>query len=793
MASKRNLVVLLIMPFVVALLSFNALKTTFNLIENDIIGISWDYDDNEMFILSNDKYKYPLEAKALSDSRYETISKLNWSVQNTDGVGIAHAEIINENGKNYLHTLSEGEVMISVSNVKGNIHKSMNATIFLNNMIVFNSSVKGSQSNIDSNVYYGQYDFNDNNKVLSNISYKTKAVFEGANAEAEIISSSDNVTYSNSNNLISFKNNISNPVEDAYVELGFKGMSSLETFRYNFKIVKDGINVYTYDDLLKCTNKSNDGEIVVLRKNLESKANLTLMDNSNSVLFGKENNSFEDDIYKFETRFNRNYIDQWNNFASLSNGQYKSISSQVNVGIHIQKDFYGNGFTINMHDLTYPYGVVDVYDQTGNIHQVPVLKEENIFKGPLVYYSLGDPNGTPLAKAYGQDNIGMYVEGSDITINDVRVKNCDFGDNLFNLEYTGTVMEVYGNNITIKNSVLSSGKTVLKVYDSNNVLLDNSLLTYSRNFLLSTGSYQYLTVKDSEDSNYLTQSGEVINTSINNFLTKDHEGDLSLTNYTVGSSITDKLLQSIKSIQNGLDNNSVQNLYKGDLTIKDSLFYQSGIASIALESLFNGPFLYNASPSKVTSVLSNHSSEFEQQGLGIPFIPTNVGGTSYPVKLTLSGNTQFFDYKTSDFLDLGGLVQENVSTVPQIFGTTEEITLDKIFPVKNILMKKANEKNALYNNKVNVPIAYYGGGLNLSTLTYDDSFSFQSHLLDEIDVDFVSEYASTPNISNDVLTRVLLKCVTLVSGFNSFKFVISNGDGYLYDEYPSIQSLINNS
>ena len=792
MASKRNLAILLVMPFVVALLSFGALKATFNLIESDIVAIDWEYDDNEMFVLSNDSHKHLLKATALNDENYPAVSDLDWSVENVNLSEEPHAEIIEENGSAYLKTLSTGEVIVSVRNKRGNIQKSMRVTIFENSVIIFNSLVKSSQSNIDKDVYYGQFDLDGNSKVLSSISFELKAVFEGTDTEAEIKASSSNLTYNNETRTITFKDNLVDKVEDAYIELGYKNILSSDSYRYDFKIVKDGVNVYNYEDLLKCTNKSESGEIVVLRKNLVSEDNLKIMDPNSSSLFGTSKANFKNEIYKFETRFNRNYIDQWNAFAASSGGQYSPISSTVNVGIHVQKDFYGNGFTINMHDLTYPYDKRQELDsQTGEYQIVPQLSNLNLFRGPLTYYSLGDPNNSPLAKAYGQDNIGMYVEGDNITINDVRLKNCDFGNNLYNLNYTGTTMEVYGDNVTIKNSVLSRGKNVLKVYDSNNVLLDNSLLEYSRNFLLSTGSYDYLPVDDSTVKSFVNQDGSASDDTLANYLAPNQNGDQALTSYTIGSTIDNNLLSSIRSIQSGLDNSSVTNQYHGDLTVKDSLFYQSGITSIALESMFNGSFLYNASPNKVVSVLSNHSSEFEEQSLGIPFFPTGVGGTSYPVKLTLKGKTQFYDYKTQNLLDLGGFVEENMNKVSSIFSTSETLTLDKIFPIKQLLMDSTEALNVIYENQMNIPITYYGGGLNLSTVIYDN-FVDQDHLLDNVVVDVVSRYA-TGAISNDMLVRILTKCVTLVSGFNPFKFVFAKGDGYLFNETPKVQTLIDNN
>ena len=86
-----------------------------------------------------------------------------------------------------------------------------------------------------------------------------------------------------------------------------------------------------------------------------------------------------------------------------------------------------------MHNLAYPYEEQQL-NIDGTLSIIPVLTSENKFRGPLPFYTLGDPNKLPLVTAYGQDNIGMYVDGDNITINDLELKNCDFGNSLANLE-----------------------------------------------------------------------------------------------------------------------------------------------------------------------------------------------------------------------------------------------------------------------------------------------------------------------------------------------------------------------
>ena len=798
MASKKNLVILLIMPFAVSLLTFRAISMTFNLIDNDIIAIDWDYEDNEAFSLSGDKTKHKLTARAINDRNYPTGQSLKWGVYNADGVSEPHAEIYVSNGMSYLNTLSTGNIVVTVQNNKGNVQKKMNAVIFENNVIVLNSKVKASQANVDPINYYGQYDLINGRKQLSSIEYSLKAICEGNDNTTHLIEKSDNITVDSMKNVISFNTGGTAPYQDAFVKFGFNNPVYPETLTYNFRIVTNGVNVYSYDDLLNCTNRSSAGEIMVLRKNFESSENLDRTDAGNTVLFGNMNGksfTFSDEIYRFETKFNHEYIDQWNDFANNSNGQYKSVSKEVKAGLRIQKDVYGNGYTINMHNLTYPYDTIMAIDQDGNNQVVPKLTADNLFRGPLPYYTLGDPNKMPLVTAYGQDNIGMYVDGNNITINDINLKSCDFGNNLANLDTVGTTMELHGDNITIKNSRLSNGKAVFKSYDSNNAVVDNCMLSYARTFLCMTGSYEYMKVNPDEIYQFMTEDGVSSLSKLRDYLAEDAGGDKALTNYMYGKDDKGYLLKAMRSLQSGLDNKRT-NTFKGSLTVRDTLFYMSSISSIGLESLFNGPFLFNGAPSLVSKTLSGTANEvLEENGLGIPYIPTQISGVSYPVKLKLEGKTKFYDYKPQNIFDISGLVGENVSTLAESVGYGDKVSLDKIFPIKSILNEEGRKRNAVTEGQLNVPIVFYGGGINYSEVSLGDDCEYKSHMTDIFEVDFLSRYSEIKSEGEGIAANLMgavLKSVTIVTGFNPFKFALAKNDRYLFGEAPQVQELNEN-
>ena len=161
---KKNLIILLLIPFLIALIGAAAVKTTYKIIENDIIDIKWKYDDTEAFKVGE---KEILEATYVAEKNYEISpgNELIWSIENKDKTDEeTHAEILEENDKFYLNTLSIGDCIITCSNKKGNVSKSMNAIIYETGAIVINSAIKASQANIDNTIYYGEYDLNNNQK-----------------------------------------------------------------------------------------------------------------------------------------------------------------------------------------------------------------------------------------------------------------------------------------------------------------------------------------------------------------------------------------------------------------------------------------------------------------------------------------------------------------------------------------------------------------------------------------------------------------------------------------------------
>lgn len=831
---KKNLVILLLVPFIIAILSAGVITGALNLVERDIIGIGWEY--NQAIAVKKDQ-QILLKAYGISDKNYPvTDVKLVWSIKDDGTSSMKIAEIVDNK---YLKGINDGRTTLHCSNESGTIGKNIEVVVYSTSAIVISPKIKSSKANIDSNIYYGQYDFDENYKKVG-ASFEFEIETYGSNTSDDVkllkieslvdsaYEDEENVSVNMNTRVISISNNIFLTDKDSdrlnkkqslkqievKITFGFDA-SDIDNKTANetkFIVVKDGINVYDYNQLLESTNRSDSGEIVVLRKSFESLSFYTDHYDTNVELFGNYVDgkySFKDEVYRFTTNYNHEFIKQWNELAS-KNKNISETTDQVLVGLHVQKDFYGNGYTVNLHNLTYPSKTQEI--DGGTI--TPELGENDLFRGPLPFYLLGNPNDmkNALVGAYGQDNIGMYVEGDNITVNDVNLKNCDLGNALQNLEYVGTVLETYGDNIVIENSILSNGKNVVKTMSST-VDIKNCLIQNSRNFLLTSGSYKYAEVDDKKENTFYDKDGNLRKSSLKDYLffnertstnfdSFDSYGDELLNRYMLGWYKDQKIAMEngIDSVQSALDNNITTLPNDGTTNIIDTLFYQSGISCIGLETLFNGPFLYNSAPSFVSYIFSAFG-----EAINAPLLAKGVGGISYPVTVNIKGSTKFYDYKKVDEIDLSGLILEHITSIFSEFLGDTKVTIEKIFPLIPLLRSAISFDGGFKIvdgvSYTNIIAAYYGGGLNLSKINFSsDSEYYRSDMrTKQLELKFLDEYLQDSytseegslNLNRSLLKTVLLKCVTIVTGFNPFKLICGK-KGYLFNMKPQVTELKDN-
>ena len=167
-------------------------------------------------------------------------------------------------------------------------------------------------------------------------------------------------------------------------------------------------------------------------------------------------------------------------------------------------------------------------------------------------------------------------------------------------------------------------------------------------------------------------------------------------------------------------------------------------------------------------------------------------------------------------MDISGLIDENISSIAGDFLSEEDakkINIDQIFPIKSYLFNKASSNGALLakdeKKYINVPVAFYGGGINLSTVNMD-TLDIKSKMTSPLEIDLLDRYLDMEGIDFEeimnmiqngqlnqaiipLIKNVMLKCVTIVIGYEPFEFICYKSDDLLNSKGPQIEDLILNT
>lgn len=789
---NKILLLLLIIPFAIVFIVFLSTDVLIVNVNTDIEGISWKYLENEGILIGE---RLDLEAEGIFPNGYieNEGNDLVWVSEDTN-----IASIHKEDDKYYLIGESEGETKITCSNEKGNVSRYFNLIVSSGPTIIINDAKYSNSGNSISGInYYGEYDFDNNfNKIPANTSLNISFIGLDENRYSYRIIGNEEEVLISDNNEITF-------LDGGEIKVSVLINGTEISKDYTFNVIKDGVNVYDFYDLMHCTNLSSDGEIVVLKTNLVSNSFLTNPNNQNIInqnkdiyqVFGdnsltkvnkdgQERLNFDDFLYKFTSTFSTDYIDAFNE-EYKNDSNVKKLTKEVLVGVHIQKDFYGNGFNINLNNLVFPSSIPTSIEGS-NIY---LPSDVDYFKGPLIYYAIKSNGGESIVEVYGQDNIGFYIDGNNITIDDVIFSNVEQQNVLNNYIYAGTVVELNGDNITLKNSIFENGRNVVRDFatlnketmdsTNENILIDNCLLRNSREFLLKVGSNSFEKLSDLE---YSALSASLKN-NMNNILdtafkylsgyhytgselTKDEINDLlndCLRVSQIYDGDSDKSLNTNPSLYSGsskIKDEEGNLIYTGSTTVKDTYFSKAGLFSISLDSMFDGSVLYGKQPNSLIEVINNT----------LKSITPNVGGTSYPTILKLSGDTRFYDWKDISNVDSSSLIGGT--------GYNENNVRD-YFPLESIIKDYINENPSLAHTRsdgrtfVNGAITYYGGGFNfskldISELVNKDLFNLVNDEPTDIEANLFTYFALNP--SEVATIRLIQGCIPFASGFNSFRF-----------------------
>lgn len=751
---KGALSLLLIFPFLIAFLAFTASDYLIKEVEQDIDDIVLPYEPLQPFGLKQGKVK--LEAEAIFNDKYPVSAgnEIIFSVPEDQSI----ARIDHEADGYYLVPLSEGQVEVTASTAKGNVVKKFTALVYGEaGSIVVTLDNPFSTAGIGKTKYWGRYDI-----VYDSITspyYKHDAVI-GFSAYVVGNDAMDirDFTFEHSDNLKVDFDDMEISVlglGDSYIRFTHPFSTSTMPVEIAFKVV-DAVNVYSYEDLIKATNLSETGEAVVLHTNLDSQANYDKLANKNGTsVFGLVDGKVNPElyVYDFETTYNHDFSKWWND----ASGAYYDIEITIHSGIRIRQSLYGNGFLINGHDLCYPSSYSTLED--GTIKPEFSMDGNDIFRGPLVYASAGNPYtpyGTisssvePLLVIYGQDNSLIYVDGDNVVIDDLRLRNADFGNNYQNLFTAGTGIDVNGEDVTISNSVVSSARTLIRSYSSS-LTVDNCLLQNCLEFGVRTGANESNKVNYSDEIKYVDGYGNEKSTLVGDYLGKMNfevgktdetmmsgKADSILTNGILFHNQTnvfinavqktdlkrdlmdqEMLLNGSKTVQEALTNDygyvnaDGSKNYANYININDCFFYNCHISPIMVDSYANGPFLENSISTAFGMIL----------GIYMEAMPSGLSRTMAPSLLNVTGDNRFYTYQKVEDLSFDSLIFEDIDTFISYHGgisIQSNVTEDDYLPLRKLLSETDSILNKDSSKYIATPIMKMGGGSNLSDIAIDE-------------------------------------------------------------------------
>ncbi len=393
--------------------------------------------------------------------------------------------------------------------------------------------------------------------------------------------------------------------------------------------VKDCVNVWSYEDLIRAANKSKGGTAMALRVNLESTANLG---RANSRHFAYASGAPYDYV-PFESTYDINFLKNM--------GQ----SAMLKAAVVFRGDVFGNGHTINLHDFAFP-------SETDPATGIAIPGSKDVFAAdPLPFVVAAG------LTVYGQGNAGFMAEGG-ITLDNIVLKNCNNVKDLADLNYVGTVLEIAGDNVTLKNSTVQNGRTVVRSFSNKGLTIENCILAYAREFIFKQGSNKFV---------YPSQEGEVDDWNSSAKDWAEAQKDLF---------DPDRLPAAAK---------------EGDstATIRDTSFYTSGIFCIGMDAHFAGELLYKW-------IGSNKNLK-------------NLAATSYKSTLQLEGDIRFYDWKPAANMDSSTLVSgayEGDDFKLDLYGLLKKY--DTVFG-KGQIVRTVDGVDYVHGG-----IAFFGGGNNLS-------------------------------------------------------------------------------
>ena len=196
---KKAIIILLFLPFIIALFAFITTTYLIRDVEQDITDIQFDYEANQYFDLSDGRVE--LKAEAVYNEKYPVSAgnDLVWSITGESDV----ASISSSGSTYYLNLLKQGQCQVTCSNEKGNVSKSFMANIIGSaGGVIINATPNFTMQGIDQERYVGLYDLSYSDlvkdqyqKVNSELQLSIEVYPEEVSLDDLVVETSSNVKF----------------------------------------------------------------------------------------------------------------------------------------------------------------------------------------------------------------------------------------------------------------------------------------------------------------------------------------------------------------------------------------------------------------------------------------------------------------------------------------------------------------------------------------------------------------------------------------------------------------------
>lgn len=434
------------------------------------------------------------------------------------------------------------------------------------------------------------------------------------------------------------------------------------TAEYTFVAVKNGVEVYNYDELRKATESKNP---VVLRANINLGAKA---DNTPYSLTERQGM-----VNTMRSTYNTEFL------------KASGRNDEVKYAMEFKSDVFGNGFTINAEYIA------KAEDATGK----PLIFTGSL---PLVGYWM---NQNQLMKISAQDNISFLIRTDGVTLSNVTLAGC-FDESLIDngkielnkLNNVGTVLEINAD-CKILNCRIKNGKTAVRAYGGNK---DGD------RFLVNSLDGNDIAGKDRIE---VEINGSIISVA-REFLIKSGANRALRANRTNGDepNLVDRGGNAYDPSKYNVSDEYFYNKYvMTDLTLKNSVLENSGLFAFGMESNFSGTVLNG--DNIIDAGLEEYAGDWK------------IGGTMFASAIRLEGDVRFYDWKSVNNMDSSGLIEvyaggtfdrfkldikKLIESVVELANKKGDHSFDDIFTVRN------GEKY------VNSAMVKYGGGKNYANI-----------------------------------------------------------------------------